>query len=191
MNRIVPLLLIAAATIMLVDASALAQVAAPATQNTVTTTGPVSSETTISVGTLAGQVLTWIASVFSVPIGGLLTAWLYRLFTKAGVDMTDAMRARLQEIVVNGINHGAQKASADIAGRGRVDIKNTAVAHAINYVQEHGADELKALGVDPNSNVAVDVIKARIETAITDANTPTNKVLDPTPAASADSAQRR
>lgn len=149
-----------------------------ATTNTVTTTGPVTSDTTISVGTLAGQVLTWVVAVFGVPIGSLLTAWLYRLFQQAGVTMTDSMRARLQEMVVNGLNIGVARATAGMDGKAPLQIKNEAVEHAINYVQLHGADELKALGFDPSSNIAVDAIKARIETAITDTNTPTPKVLD-------------
>jgi hypothetical protein len=149
----------------------------PATQNTVTTTGSVTSDTTISVGTLAGQVLTWIAAVFGVPIGGLLTAWLYRLSKLAGVQITDTMRARLQDIVVNGLNIGVKKAATDLRGRGQVDVKNEAVAHAVEYVQVHGADSLKALGIDPGSELAVEAIKARIETAITDVNAPTPKVL--------------
>lgn len=150
-----------------------------ATQNTITTTGPVTSDTKISVGTLAGEVLTWIVDVFGVPIGGLLTAILWRLLQKIGVSLTDDMRARLQEIIINGINHGARKATDELHGRGQVEIKNAAVEHAVDYVQLHGIDEMKALGIDPNSNMAVDAIKARIETAITDVNTPTPKVLDP------------
>src|ERR1700681_1817628 len=73
-----------------------------ATQNTVTTTGPVSSETTISIGTLAGQVLTWVMAVFGVPIGTLATAILWKVLKRIGVSLTDASRARLQEIIVNG-----------------------------------------------------------------------------------------
>lgn len=152
-----------------------------ATQNTVQTTGPVTSDTTISVGTLAGQALTWIAAAFGVPIGTLVTAWLYRLFAKAGVDMTDAMRARLQEMVINGLNIGAADASKELAGKGQLAIKDRVVATAVRYVQEHGAKELKALGVDPMSNIAVSAITARIQTAITDASQPTPKVLDSVP----------
>jgi hypothetical protein len=154
---------------------------APATQNTVTTTGPVNSTTSISVGTLAGQVLTWIAAVFSVPVGTLITAWLYRLFAKAGIDITDAMRARLQEMIVNGLNVGAKTAAADLRNKGNVEIKNATIRSTVAYVQEHGAAELKAIGVDPNSNIAVDAIKARIETAINDVNQPTPKVLTELP----------
>jgi hypothetical protein len=56
------------------------------------------------------------------------------------------------------------------------------VASTVAYVQDHGADTLKKLGIDPNSNIAVDAIKARIETAINDPAAPTPPVLDPTAA---------
>lgn len=171
------LCVIAIAAVAIVSAHAADPVAA--TQNTITTTGPVTSDTVISLGTLAGQVLTWVMAVFGTAVGSLLTAWLYRLFTKAGVDITDAMRDRLHQMVVNGLNIGAATATADLAGKGQVAIKNQAIATAVRYVQEHGAEELKALGVDPMSNIAVDAIKARIQTAITDANSPTPKILDP------------
>lgn len=149
--------------------------------NTITTTAPVTSETTISVGTLAGQVLTWIAAVFSVPLGTLAAAWLYRLFALAGVQTTEVMRQRLQEMIVNGLNVGARKAENELRGRGQIEIKNKAVAETVQYVQKHGADTLKYLGVDPASNKAVEAIKARIETAIADAATPTPAVLTPPP----------
>lgn len=138
---------------------------------------PVKSDTTISAGTLAGEVLTWVAAVFGVPIGTLITAWLYRAFTLAGVAMSDAMRARLQEIIINGINLGAKKAAAEASGKGEIEIRNAAIAHTIAYVQTHAAGELRALGIDPDSNLATEAITARIMTAIADINTPTPKVL--------------
>lgn len=149
-----------------------------ATQNTITTTAPVTSETTISVGTLAGQALMWLAAVFSVPVGALLSAWLWKLFTLAGVQTTDLMRARLQEMIVNGLNVGAKNAETALAGRGQLAIKNQAIADTVKYVQAHGAETLAYLGVDPKSNKAVEAIKARIETAIADTNTPTPAVLN-------------
>lgn len=154
--------------------------AAPAaTQNTITTTAPVTSETTISVGTLAGQVLNWMAVVFGVPIGTLLSAWLWRLFTSAGLTIGDQARARLQQMVINGLNASAKAAEGALEGRGKIVVKNQVIAGAVTYVQQHGADTLKQLGVDPYSNIAVDAIKARIETAIADPMTPTPAVLDP------------
>lgn len=158
-------------------------VAAPAsptaTQNTITTTGPVASETTISVGTLAGQALNWIAVVFAGPIGGMVVWILVRVLKKLGIDATDALRARLQEMVVNGLNVSAKAAQTELVDKGTIAIKSAVVADAVNYVQVHGADTLKQLGVDPYSNVAIDAIKARIETAIADPATPTPAVLDP------------
>lgn len=150
-----------------------------ATQNTITTTGPVASETTISVGTLAGQLLNWIMVAFAGPIGGMVVWILVRVLKKLGIDATDALRARLNEFVVNGINAGAKIAEQNLRGRGAVEIKNEAVAQAVNYVQAHGAETIKALGLDPKSGAAVEAIKARIETAIADPMTPTPPVLNP------------
>jgi hypothetical protein len=55
----------------------------------------------------------------------------------------------------------------------------------VAYVQDHGADAIKTLGLDPQSGAAVEAIKARIETAIADPTIPTPKILDPTPAPAA------
>lgn len=172
------LCVIAIAAIAIVSAHA-ADNPVAATQNTITTTGPVTSDTVISLGTLAGQVLTWVTSLFVASVGALLSAWIARAFRNAGVDFTDSMRSRLQEMVVHGLNLGAATATAGMAGKAQIDIKNQAIDTAVRYVREHGAQELKALGVDPMSNIAVDAIKARIQTAITDANSPTPKILDP------------
>lgn len=151
----------------------------PATQNTITTTAPVSSNTTISVGTLAGQVLTWAATAFGSLLATVFAAWGVRLFKLAGVQMTDAMRDRLQEIILNGLNAAAKQETQNLAGKGQVEIKNAVVAQAVAYTQDHGAETIKALGLDPKSGEAVEAIKARIETAIADPTVPTPTVLDP------------
>jgi hypothetical protein len=156
-----------------------AATAPPVTQNTVTTTGPVSSDTTISIGTLAGQVLTWAAAAFGSVAATVFTAWGVRLFKLAGVQMSDAARARLQDIIVNGLNVGAAAATQNLAGKDKIQIKNETVAQAIAYTQAHGADAIKQLGLDPNSGAAIEAIKARIETAIADPAVPTPAVLDP------------
>lgn len=173
-------LIVAAAAIFLITAVALAQPnIAPGT--TVSTTGPVTSSTTIETGTLAGQALMWVLSVFGTAVGSLLTGVLYRLFKSAGVDITDKFRARLQEIVVNGLNAGTAAAAAGLAGKGTVTVKQPIIADAVRYVQTHAADTLKALGVDPASDEAVSAIRARIETAIADPTVPTPPVLAPPP----------
>jgi hypothetical protein len=149
---------------------------------TVSTTGPVTSSTTIETGTLAGQVLLWLTSAFGTVLGTVAVGWIVRLFKLAGINATDAMRARLQQIVVNGLNAGAAAVAGGLVGKGSVAVKQPIVAVAVRYVQEHGAEELKALGVDPASDKAIEAIKARIETAIADPAVPTPAVLTPTPA---------
>ena len=134
---------------------------------------------TVATGSLAGEALTWVMTTFGGLIGTVLTALLYKWLQKAGVDLTEAQRDKLQGIVVNGLNLGAAKASAELQGQGQIEIKNAAVASAVTYAQQHGADTLKALGLDPTSPAAVEAIKARIETAIADDNTPTHPALDP------------
>jgi hypothetical protein len=148
-------------------------------QTQITTTAPVSSETTISVGTLGGQVLMWIAAAFSIPIGAILTLWLKRLMTLAGVQGAELMSAKLQSIIVNGLNAGAANVSERLKGRGQVEIKNAVVADAVKYTQAHAAETIQALGLDPKSGEAVQAIKARIETAIADPGTPTPIVITP------------
>jgi hypothetical protein len=150
----------------------------PVTQNTVTTTGPVESATTISVGTMAGSILSWIMVAFGPVIGSMVVWILVRVLQKLGIDATDALRARLQEIVINGLNAGTHSAAAQLQGKDQITIKNAVMQQAIAYTQEHGAETIKALGLDPQSGKTVEAIKARIETAINDPMTPTPKILD-------------
>ncbi len=151
----------------------------PVTQNVVTTSGPVSSQTTISLGTLAGQVLTWAAAAFGSVAATVFTAWGVRLFKLAGVQMTDAARERLQAIILNGLNAGAEQVSHDVAGKGQVEIKDAIVASAVQYAQAHGADTIRQLGLDPKSGAAVEVLKARVATLVADPAVATPAVLDP------------
>jgi hypothetical protein len=137
----------------------------------------------IDTGTMAGQILTWVATTFGTAIGAALTALLVRMLKKSGIEANALLRDQLQQIVVNGLNAGAAAAARELAGRGKIDIKSAAVQKAIEYAQAHGADTMKALGIDPTSKEAVEAIKARIETAITDPATPTNPILEPTAAA--------
>lgn len=146
---------------------------------TIVTTAPVSSDTTISVGTLAGQVLTWLAAAFSVPVGSIAVVWLLRLMKLAGVQVTGAMKEQLQATIVNGLNAAAASTTERMRGQSQIAIKNAIVADAIRYTQDHAAETIKALGLDPQSGEAVQAIKARIETAIVDPTVPTPPVLAP------------
>lgn len=149
------------------------------TQTTVQTTAPVDSKTVISVGTLAGEVLTWIASAFSLLIGTIGSLWLTKFLKKLGVETTGQMQSQLQNIIVNGINSSAANITNQLKDKGNVEIKNKVVADTVAYVQDHAAETIKALGLDPKSGEAVTAIKARIETALIDPTTPTNNIVVP------------
>ena len=168
----------------LATTSPLTTTSSPVTQNTVTTTGPVKSETTISVGSFASQVLQWIMVAFGPVIGSMVVWVLVRVLKKLGIDATDALRARLMDIAVNGLNSEAKQIEANMEGMGKVEIKNAIVQQAVSYTQAHGAETIKALGLDPQSGAAVEAIKARIETAINDPTVPVPTVLsNPVPKA--------
>lgn len=147
-------------------------------QDVVATT-PAVVPVTVSAGTWAGDILTWLAAAFSVPLGAIATAALWKLFKLLGVQVTDQMKSQLQGIIVNGLNQGAANISGKIKGAGTVEIKNAIVADAVQYTQEHAADTIKALGLDPQSGAAVEAIKARIETALNDPATPTPAIITP------------
>jgi hypothetical protein len=132
----------------------------------------------IDTGTVGGQVLTWVMATFGTTIGAALTALIWRLLQKAGIQANDALRARLQDIVVNGLNLAAKAAETELAGKGKIEVKNAIAADAVRYAQAHGAETIKALGLDPTSPQAVEAIKARIETAVVDPTVPTPKVMD-------------
>jgi len=101
------------------------------------------------------------------------------LLKNAGFAGNEILRQRLQDMIVNGLNAGAAAAADKLKDKGQIEVKNEVVAKAVDYVQAHGADTLKQLGIDPASSSAVEAIKARIETAINDPATPTPPALDP------------
>lgn len=158
---------------LVLGAAALAQTAVPGAP---LMPAPAAS---FSAGTAAGQVLTWVVTVFGVPIGGLVTACLYRLLQRLGINLTDAQRARLRQIVLNAMHLGANLTEQEIAGKGEVEVKNLAVAKAVNYAQAHGADTLKALVGSSTGQLAVEGIKAQIAVLAADPAVSTPKVFDP------------
>lgn len=131
----------------------------------------------IDTGTIAGQALTWVVTTFGGSVGIMLTVLLQRMLKRKNIEITAAQLSRFQELVVNGLNLGAAEAAKRMQGAGKIEIKNAAVARTIEYVQMHGADTLKSLGFDPTSPAAVDAIRARIESAITDPNTATHPAV--------------
>lgn len=139
---------------------------------------------TFKAGDVVASILNWVWVAFGGTFATLGTALLVRGLNYIGVQTTQQQRDKLQDMVTNGLNKAA--AAGQVAAQGRewdVKIKNQVVADTIEYVKAHGPDTLKSLGLDPASpeNVAKinDAIKARIETAIVDDNTPTNPNVGP------------
>lgn len=164
-----------------VVATASAQTApAPSTAPVVvTTSGDVTADTKISIGTLAGQALTWIAAAFSVPAGALIVGILTRILQGVGFSLTEAWRKRLEDAIVNGINYAAPKASGALEGRLTVDVKSKLLKDVIEYVAAHIPDTLKKLGIDVNTPEGKAVIAARVEKALNSPTTPTPANVTP------------
>lgn len=174
--------MIAALTLAVLCVSAYAQgaVTPSGTAGTVvTTTGAVTAETTISIGTYAGQALLWVLTAFSVPIGGMIVGWFYKVFQRMGFDLDEVYRDRFQAAVTNAINAVAPKAAGRVASIGDVDVKSKLVRDVIAYLATNIPDTLKNLKIDPNSNAGKQVIEGRIEKAINDPTTPTPASVAP------------
>lgn len=149
---------------------------------TVTTEAPVTATTTVKGGNLAAEVIQWIQVALVPTIGAVVLAVLYRVFGYFGIQTTEMQRAQLQGIIVNGLNSAAAKAQVSLRASDKLDYtsKSAIVNDAIAYAQAHGAETIKALGLDPESGDAVSAIRARIETALNDPATPTPPVITPT-----------
>jgi hypothetical protein len=153
-----------------------AQPVAVAPGTTVQTTGDVSSNTKISVGTLAGEALQSVLAIFALPIGGFISMILFRVFRAAGVNLSTMNEAKLQDSVNRAVVMFGNAAPRMLDGKINVDVKNNVVRNAIEYVRAHRADTIKALGVDPNSKQAEEALTARAEVALADPEVPTPQV---------------
>lgn len=160
--------------------TATSTISAPATVTTQVTVDP-GSAVTIDIGQMVNQIIIWAATAFGTVIGGAIMAVIVRVFKLVGLKITDELRTKLQQIIVNGINVGAAEIADRLKDRGQIEVKNAIVARAVEYTKEHGQETIKRLGLDPNGGAVVEAIKARIETAIADPTTPTPAAITPVP----------
>ena len=123
---------------------------------------------TVSGGSLAGELLMWLVLLVGAPLAGLIAVWVIRLLKKLGVEVSDADRARLQEMVENGLALAAQRAQANLKEKLPLNIKSAVAVDALQYVQDHGAETLKILGFDPKDPIAIEAVQARIAKAMDD-----------------------
>lgn len=148
----------------------------------VTTTGDVTSDTRISIGTYAGQALMWVVTVFAVPLAGLLVGIFYRILKGVGFSLDEAWRKRLESAVVNGINATAPKLAGMAQGRLSVDVKSKLVKDVIDYLATHVPDTLAKLNIDVTTPAGQAVIAGRVEKALNDPTVPTPPSVTPVPA---------
>lgn len=149
---------------------------------TVKTDAPVTTTTTtVKGGGWAAAILEWIQVALLPTLGAVAIAVLLKIFAYFGIQTTEVQRNQLQDIIVNGLNSAASKAATDLRSTAKLDftVKSQIVNDAIKYAQDHGAETIKALGLDPQSGDAVEAIKARIETALNDPRTPTPAPITP------------
>lgn len=138
-----------------------------------------SEKTTFSVGTLGGELLQWLALVFGAPIASFIVLWVRAVAKKAGVDLSDAMSEKLQEILKRGLKVEAAKIGADLDGKLSIEVQNKMLAGAVQYAKDHGADTIKDLAtnnstlaflktVDPNDPKTQEALAARATAALSE-----------------------
>ena len=151
------------------------------TTKTETPTAPASVTTTVKGGTLAAQVLEWFQVALVPVLGGALVGLLLKGMAWLGIQTTSQQSDQLQKIAMNGINDAMAKAESSLKNNPALDInvKNQVVADAVKYTQDHAAETIKALGLDPQSGKAVEAIRAKIATALNDPSTPTPAAITP------------
>lgn len=132
-------------------------------------------------GQILADVVAWGGAAFGTALAAVATAGVYRLLQWMGIQVTDGQKAQLQAVVVNGLNAAAARAQTGLKSNAALDIgvQSQVVNDAVRYAQDHAADTIKALGLDPESGQAVEAIRARIATAIVDPSAPTNPVITP------------
>ena len=165
----------------LIVAQAAAITPAQNSTTTVETSSPLTTTTKVSGGSIAAAIIEWLQVAFGTAIGGGIVAGIVKGMQLLGLKIDDSNRKALYAIVVNGLNDAAAKAAVNLRADQRLDVsvKPGVVADAVDYVQRHAPETIKALGLDPKSGEAVEVIKARIETALNDPNTPTPPEITP------------
>lgn len=149
-----------------------------------------SSVKTYSFGEAAGEALQWLVLVVGPVLAAVGVKLALNFLKKMGIDVSETQRARLQEMVENGLSLAAQRAQQNLKGTMTVEVRNDVANAALSYVQDHGTETLRALGFDPNDPKAIEALQARIAKALDDKAPPPGPpapvtVSDPVPAAAA------
>lgn len=126
--------------------------------------------TTVSGGSVIGELLMWAALVLGVPLSGALLKYVIIPFEKKmGVEVSAQNSARLQQIVENGIALAAQRAQVSLKDKLEINVRSDVAVNALQYVQDHGKETLALMGApDPTDPKAMEALQARIARAMDD-----------------------
>jgi len=183
-NRWVIGLILAVCALILIASVANSQTPPPANiapGTTVSTTGPVTSSTQIDVGSIASSAFAWAATVALGVVVPFIVKLLLAIAARFGQATTDALRARFTEFVTNGANLLVAAGAERLKGLTPIEVKGAILPDLVRYVQAHGAETVKKLGVDPESPKLVEAVEAQLETAIANPAVPTAPALAPHP----------
>jgi len=107
-------------------------------------------------GPLAGELLLALAGLIAAPLAAAVVALAVQLGRKLGVDIKETRRARLQEIVENGIRDAAARSQVALNGKLSAQIRDGLVADAADYLARHGAETLRKLRGDPRNKALLE-----------------------------------
>lgn len=94
-------------------------------------------------------VLTAVATSAAPVIAAFIINWLVKLAAKLKVDVKDADRARLQQMIENGIKWAAQKFEITLNGSVAPRDKEALIAEVVAaYLPKNAAETVRALGGD-------------------------------------------
>ena len=128
---------------------------------------PAEPATSVSLGSWIADLLGSLVAVFGSVIATFLTKWVMAVAKTAGVNATQAMSDRLNDIIARGLHDGALRLGQDITGKLNVQVKSQIVAQAVAYAQAHGADTVKNLvGVDIHDPMVIQALQARAATVL-------------------------
>jgi hypothetical protein len=115
-----------------------------------------------SIGTWIADLLGSLVAIFGSVIATFLTKWVMAVARKAGIEASQAMSDKLDQIINNGLHNGAANLQHDLNGKLNVQVKNEVIAQAVTYAQSHGADTIKDVsGLDTNDPKVVEALQAR------------------------------
>jgi len=137
------------------------------------------TDTIISIGSLASDILVPLLTAFATVIAAFIVGIVYRFLKGAGIAIDETYRQRLQELVINGINWGAQQLGDSVRGKGEVDVKSMLLVNVLEYVRTHGTELFSKWGVSPNTPAFEQAIEARMTRALVDPAVPTPAAVTP------------